>query len=45
MHVMGLTGEFDRAAAWLTSNLRFDNSMMTSFFETTIRVVVAPALR
>ena len=39
MHVMGLTGEFDRAAAWLTSNLRFETSMMTSFFETTIRVL------
>ena len=39
MHVMGLTAEFDRATSWLSSNLRFDNSMMTSFFETTIRVL------
>ena len=39
MHVMGLTAEFDRAAAWLTTNLRFETSMLTSFFETTIRVL------
>ena len=39
MHVMGLTAEFDRASAWLSSNLRFETSMMTSFFETTIRVL------
>ena len=39
MAVMGLTSEYDRAVAWVTNSLRFDQNMMTSFFETTIRVL------
>ena len=38
MHVMGLTAEYGRAVSWL-AGLRFDSSLMTSFFETTIRVL------
>ena len=39
MAVMGLTGELERAVSWVTSELRLDQNMMTSFFETTIRVL------
>ena len=39
MAVMGLTAEVERAVSWVTSELRLDQNMMTSFFETTIRVL------
>ena len=39
MHVMGLSAEYGRAVSWLASGLRFDSNLMTSFFETTIRVL------
>lgn len=39
MAVMGLSGEYERAVHWVTAELRLDQNMMTSFFETTIRVL------
>ena len=39
MAVMGLTAEHGRAVEWVTGQLRLDQNMMTSFFETTIRVL------